>query len=417
MFNLKQLDKSKTFSQLLFIALIAMLGSQYYLVFDSVHARKVFYIAGYFAIALAIVFRSQFHRPFKNKLLTFSVLFLALSFIVWTIIFMQKSPFHDVYNGYETSGRILLLLGILTFIYSNAKPTSHPFILDLMFIIGGLAANFYAIYQYNQLHLERIELSFDRATMAAYILTVLDILMIHAVLNRHGWKRYALFVLAICLSFSAIVFSGTRAAILSYPVLCLVLAFTHKEVNKIHLMKLMGCFVALFIAIAFIFKHPLEQRANDLFNDISTFQTKSSNTSVGARFAMVDAGFEAGMHAPFGQSAERRGSEIEEMAKVNVILAGAETYLNVHMHNELVDNFSLRGIIGVIALLMLYVSLIWCSWRNRNPALFVITLSLIAFGLSDVILFSREGALTYAIAILTTMTLFNNRSLPSSSQA
>ncbi|RPH31144.1 O-antigen ligase family protein [Buttiauxella warmboldiae] len=391
-----------------------MLGSQYYLVFDSVHARKIFYAMGYLTIILAIVFHSQFLRPFRNKSLTFSILFLALSFIVWAMFFKQESPFHDVYNGYGTSGRILLMFGILTFIYSNAKPHSKPFLLDLVFIIGGLAANLYAIYQYNQLHLARIELSFDRATMAAYVLTVLDILMLHAVLNHHGWKRYALFVLAICFSFSAIVFSGTRAAIISYPVLCLVLSFTHREVNKTHLIKLIGCFIALCIAIGFIFKQPLQQRINALIYDISVFQAQNSKTSVGARFAMVDAGFQAGLQAPLGQSAERRGSEIQEITKKNVALTGADTFLNVHMHNELIDNFSLRGVVGVIAVLMLYASLIWCSWKNRNPALFVITLSMMIYGLSDVIFFSREGTLTYVISILTAMTFLNIQSLPSS---
>lgn len=417
MLNLKKLDNNRAFSQRLFLALLCMLGSEYYLVFDSIHARKVFYIAGYFVIAVAVISHRQFHRPFRNKALICSILFLAFSFIAWTLIFKQKSPFQGIYNGYETSGRILLMFGILTFIYSNTKPASHPFLLDMVFIIGGLAANFYAIYQYIQLPLQRIELSFDRATMAAYILTALDILMLHAVLNRHGWKRYTLFVLIICLSFSAIIFSGTRAAILSYPILCLVLAFTHKEVNKVHLIKLAGFFFALFIAIGFIFKQPLKQRANDLFNDISTYQMNNSKSSVGARFAMMDAGLQAGKDAPFGQSAERRGSEIEKMATADTALTGAELFLDVHMHNELIDNFSLRGIVGVIALLMLYASLIWCSFKNRNSALFAITLSLIAFGMSDVILFSREGVLTYAIAILTAATFLNNRSSSSNPPA
>lgn len=413
MLNLKRLDREKIFSQLLFICLIFILASQYYLIFDSVHARKIFYTTGYIVMILALLFRRYLQKPLRNKSPTIAVLILALTFIIWALIFRHDGAFLSVYISYETAGKILLMLAILLFICSNFKAASHPLLLDTLLIAGGVLTNLYAIFQHSFLSFSRIEFSFDRATMAAYIITSLDILMLHAVLNRHGWKRYLLFALTISLSFSVIIFSGTRAAILTYPLLCLFLIFTHREVNKSHLIKLMACLFILFMLVLFFFRQALEQRASAFVEDIAAFQSSDSQTSVGARLAMLEAGLRAGSMKLLGQAADSRGAVIADMAKNNTLLLGADEFSGVHMHNELIENFSLRGIIGVITLLAVYASLLWCAWKNRNCALFVITLSLIIYGLSDVIFFSREGVLTYAISILTAITLANNRILSS----
>jgi O-antigen ligase len=388
---------------LLFVTFIAMLVSQYFLIFDAVHSRKIFYTAGYAAIVIALVSMRKIEKPKKNLLPTISILVFSGTILVWLLSFHNKGEYWDIYNSYETSGKILLLLAVLLFIYSNFPVIAPRKIIDSIFIVGGIFANLFAVYQYYTATSPRIELGFDRATMAAYIITVLDIFMIHAVLNRHGLVRYILLATTVTLAFVAIIFTSTRAAIMSFPFLCLILTFTHQNVNKKHLIKLLLGFFCLLAVAIYAFQQPLEKRWNGLLNDIHNYEKNNSKTSVGSRIAMAEVGLQAGMMSPLGQSAESRGTKIKAIEHNDKSLAGAVLFIHIHLHNEVIDNFSLRGVIGSLALLVMYASLLWSSWKNRNPTLFVLTLSLILFGLSDAIFFSREGTITYAIGILTAM--------------
>lgn len=401
---MKTIKNKLSLDVVLFIAFLMMLASQYLLIFDSARPRKIFYTAGYVAILAMFICYKRINKPLKNLVPMLASLLLAGTILIWVALFKNNGAYWDIYNSYETSGKIILLFSVLIFIFSNFNIKHNPVLLDSIFIIGGILANVYAIHQYNFHSEQRIELGFDRATMAAYIITVIDILMLHAVLNRHGWVRYVLFAFTIGLTFSAIIFTGTRAAILSYPILCLLLAFTHSNVNKQHLIKMIVFFTCLLAAAVYIFQQPLEKRLHALQHDIKTLQnSNNSRTSVGARVAMFEVGVNTGSAAPLGQSAEQRNARIKQLATKDTSLGGSVTYMNVHLHNELIDNYSLRGIAGAGALILFYLSLLLCAWQNRNPTLMVITLSLMVYGLSDVIFFSREGSIVYAIGLLTAM--------------
>lgn len=404
---MQTLKNSYSSGLLFFLAFITILSAQYFQVFDSVHARKFFYTAGYIAIALALFSFRKIIASRRNGIPTLGILLLTLTFLIWVVVFKQKGPFDGIYNAYDTSGRILLLLALLVFVFSNVKLPRYPLLLDGIFIAGGLLVNLYAAWQYHSLTTDRVELGFDRATIAAYIITIVDIFMVYAVLNRHGWIRYILFAGTIILTFSVMIFTGTRAAILTYPVLCLLLAFTHPKVNKQHLLKMLLCLVGLLIIAGYVLKKPIEQRMNDLTTDLKTFQEKNNSvTSVGARIAMFQVGLDTGLMNLWGESAENRNAGIQAVILKDPALQGASFFIDVHLHNEIIENFSLRGIFGVLALLFMHASLLWCAWKQRNPVLMVITLSLMTYGLSDVIFFSREASIAYAIGILSAIILF-----------
>lgn len=77
-------------------------------------------------------------------------------------------------------------------------------------------------------------------------------------------------------------------------------------------------------------------------------------------------------------------------------LSGVMPYINVHLHNELLETYSLKGIWGVLLLLALYVSLFFSSFRpQRNALLLSVSASLFVYGLSDVIFFSTEGTVIF----------------------
>ena len=116
---------------------------------------------------------------------------------------------------------------------------------------------------------------------------------------------------------------------------------------------------------------------------------------------MQTVAMKTGATALAGQSAEERGEKAEALIKQNPSLYGAQIYLTVHMHNEVLENFSIKGLFGIVSLIGLYLSLIYSAFRPlRNPALLSVGISLIIYGLSDVIFFSTEGTLLYCLAII-----------------
>ena len=391
--------KKQAFTIAFTVILLSLCG----MIFTPIYARKFFYTAGYVIIALALLDSGKFTSPFKNKALCLAGLAYCLSLLVWFLLYNNQGDYYDIYHAYETSGRILLLFSLLVFIISNMAFSFPLALYRYILIIGGVVTNLYAIYQANIININRVEMGFDRATMAAYVISIINILMMNAILTFHGKVRYFLYILGMALSLSAIVLTGTRAAILAYPILCIILTFFHQNVNKNHLIKLAACALGLCMAIVFTFQKDLQTRATALQNDLISFEKNNSKTSVGARLAMIQTGFYSGMAALPGQSAESRAANIDEQVKRDPSIAGANVFKHVHMHNEFIDNFSLRGLTGLVLLLLFYCALVYSAWRDRNLVFFVITLSLITYGLSDVIFFSREGTISYAIALLAAL--------------
>ncbi|WP_357064254.1 hypothetical protein, partial [Nocardia sp. NPDC050799] len=91
-------------------------------------------------------------------------------------------------------------------------------LLVVVALITGLAVNGYSLYQGLRLDIPRVELNFDRATVVAYLMTAIDLVMMQAILMLRTRYRLVLYIAAFLLSFSALVLTGTRAAMLVYPV-------------------------------------------------------------------------------------------------------------------------------------------------------------------------------------------------------
>ena len=71
-------------------------------------------------------------------------------------------------------------------------------------------------------------------------------------------------------------------------------------------------------------------------------------TSIGARLAMQQVGISTGKAHLWGQSLEQRGEEIQRLVEQDLQLRGALEFINVHLHNEVIDTFSLKGIPGLL---------------------------------------------------------------------
>ncbi|WP_308415346.1 O-antigen ligase family protein [Pectobacterium versatile] len=339
-------------------------------------------------------------------LIPLCLLAIGLTNLIWYHHYYQPdSLFPYVYNAYRTSAHagILGAFILLTVLHISQKNRQQPLFYIIAICVLTLS---YAFYQSLFSGMHRIALVFGTATSAAYFLTFIGALSAQALLKLDSAYKYYLYLGHFLLVTIAIFLTETRAAIFVYPIVGATILLSEVRHNKRLFIKAFIGSSATILLCLFLFQDTLHQRISDLINDIHSYSMNNSMTSVGARIAMYQSGIEAGEEALLGQSAEQRAERIVAQAEQKPNLAGAVEYLDVHLHNEVIDAFSLKGLPGAILLVLLYASLFYFSFfvlRSHLSA--ALLFALLMYGLSDVILYSRDMLIAWLMAFCLGTTL------------
>ncbi|MCS5932356.1 O-antigen ligase family protein [Klebsiella pneumoniae subsp. pneumoniae] len=141
-----------------------------------------------------------------------------------------------------------------------------------------------------------------------------NIVMLAAILELKSQYRYFLFLLAALSGFAAIAYTETRAALLTFPVLIILLLIVHPRVRKKQLLKLGTAFIVMLALLAIAFHQKLTDRYQGLRNDVSQYQDNNSvSSSIGSRLAMFQSGLQAALDAPL--ASRQNGVTITSSAK------------------------------------------------------------------------------------------------------
>ncbi|ELS1183930.1 O-antigen ligase domain-containing protein, partial [Escherichia coli] len=150
-------------------------------------------------------------------------------------------------------------------------------------------------------------------------------------------------------------------------------------------------------------------RMNDLNNDLVNYSHDNTRTSVGARLAMYEVGLKT--YSPIGQSLEKRAEKIHELEEKEPRLSGALPYVDSHLHNDLIDTLSTRGIPGVVLTILAFSAILIYALRTaKEPYILILLFSLLVVGLSDVILFSKPVPTAVFITIILLCAYFKAHS-------
>lgn len=383
--------------------------------FDWGNGRNILFITSYIAF-IALIFNFKYYTRQKCLLLApLSFVVLGLANLFWVEAFKKPDEYIDLYRAYFVTGKILIATGFILLITLNEQLKVKNWLIPALITLG-IAVNGYAIYQSMHATSLRIELNFDRATVAAYIITAINILMLYSLLQLKNKFNAIFFSLGFLISFFSIIHTETRAAILVFPVVS-VLMFTFSRNVSTKQKYTYGIAVVVLIALSSYFlKDVIEKRIAAFRADIAQQSISTRENSVGDRIAMLKAGIITGNKHLLGQSAEQRGKDIAAIALKDPELADAVPYVTIHLHNEIIDNYSLRGVWGVILLLALYIALLILAFRvQKNAALMAITLAMMTYGLSDVLFFSSEAAAIFGLATILSV-LIGNTTIKKQSQ-
>lgn len=370
-------------------------------VFDNNLSLKLFNITAALAILTLIIKRQTLHFELKTVLLPVAIITIGIINLGWYSIFKQNDiVFRSTYHSYLNTAKVFILGSfILLLALSSKLELKKVFFLYLIATLTLIVAAI-SIYKKIVLNIPRLDLGIGSATGAAYTITIIGLISGYSILQTAGKLRLVLYLSNFIIIFLCLLFTETRAAILVYPVLMAITIFISYRKNIKHIIYFTSSIILLAIFCGAIFNETITARYNAAMNDIAQYKAKNSVTSVGARFAMYSTGWDTFLDKPLtGHSVEARAKHIRSLATKDHSLNGALPFLNVHMHNEIIEAASLKGILGIISTLFLYATLLFTSCQYKNIGLLSLAIALIGYGLSDVLLWSRSIPLIFILAI------------------
>lgn len=388
-----------------FISAVTMLTA----LFDNNLSMKLFNICGIVAILALIVRGKKCDINWKKTLLPVSILLIGIVDVIWYELFKTNtSPFRATYHSYINTARIFIFGAfiVLLAMTSRIKITKEK-ILFLVYSLSFLMFGF-ALYRKITTEAVRIDFGIGTATGAAYSIMLIG--LISATSIFYAKKNHpVLFIANVIITLATLILTQTRSSVILFPVICFIALTLYYSKSPKKLFAGVCAFFSLLFAVGLFFSKPIIERYETAVGEIASYQQNNSNTSLGARFAMYEVGVKLFQENPLKwRSAEERAEKAQEMINANHSLSSVKEFLNIHLHNEMIENASLKGLIGVLTLMIFYAAMLYSAYYFKSPSLFAFTLGIIGTGLSDVIIWSRSIPIII-ICGMTIIMLINKR--------
>ncbi len=371
-------------------------------------------------LSFFVVIFSPWHNYRKSiVILTLGLLLLGAIDLIWYGIYKTGDVIYkNGYRGYLEAGKLLVFSSFTFLALSNIRfRVISRFHVPVIFLTQIIMFS-RAFYQSLYLHSERIALSamdgnsgeMGAATIAAYVVTFFGLYSAIVFIKLESKYKWFIFYASFALSFTAIMMTETRAAIVVYPAMVIAILFIEYGRQRQFVIKSLSGFLVLFLCCGLLFNKEIDRRFNELKSDVSLFtKSNDSMSSVGARFSMILAGFKSAPHGIEWQSLEQRAANILDLSKKDSRYEGAAQFLNVHMHNEIAEALSTKGIFGVVFLVIFYSSLIYYCIREKKYLLLVFPATIMLFGISDVITHDKPIPASWIVCLLLSVLFLSNQ--------
>ncbi len=180
----------------------------------------------------------------------------------------------------------------------------------------------------------------------------------------------------------------------------------------------MGLGCVLLLACVWPFKAALTERLGHAVEEVQAYRSHGvADTSVGQRLAHWRLAWEMGADRPWLGWGGQAGYNVE---KLNRVASGAhpESLLNfTHAHNEWLDQFAKRGMLGVSVLALFYIIPLAIFWPTRRRAMatpvglrvdtvtvrwcgVLVVTSYVGFGMTQVFFSHNSGHMFYVFPLI-----------------
>jgi O-antigen ligase len=243
----------------------------------------------------------------------------------------------------------------------------------------------------------------QRATVFAYEIMAIYLVYLGLWLEReerNGWLHYFMFGVICSVVLYIVVWTETRAALICFFLGSLLLFLLSRHVNT-YLFLIVGMIVSMVI-VSLFFSETIKPRFLEARQDIVQYRSgENKETSLGIRFELWRSALMSFRQSPLlGSGYEKRSEIIEQAISEGKLDRSLSYYKTINIHNEFLEELSLRGLVGVALLAGLYGYLLWLALRqNRNLPLLGLILSYLFFGLTDVLFCSREATILFLVLL------------------
>ncbi|CEP36891.1 Lipid A core-O-antigen ligase [Halomonas sp. R57-5] len=313
-------------------------------------------------------------------------------------------------RAYDRPSRLLLAIPALLFLLANPPRLSAMW---SGFALGAIGAGGWALCQKLLLNTVRAGgythvIQFGNLSMLLGILCLAG--MGWAILQPHRKRWLVLLALGAVMGILGSLLSGSRGGWVGFPLILLVL---YRSYGKEWPLKWKGALAfGLVLGGVTVFALPqtgVQERVFQAVDDISLYVSgESQDTSVGARFEMWKGASHLISDRPilgWGQNGYLKG--MTTLAEDGIVSAGILQF--DHAHNEFLDTFAKRGLIGLAVLLLLYLvpmKLFSEYLRHSNLEIravavagFLLPVAYIDFGITQTFLGHNSGVMMYAFLL------------------
>lgn len=296
----------------------------------------------------------------EDKYFIYALIAYFFSFVI-SIIFNG-----DGFREIDNPSRILLLIPLIFFF--NLYPIKKEIVFHFI-PIGAFLVGIIAIYQKFILKLPKPfpETMHIQAGNISILLGLLSIAIAFYWFSEKKNKIAILYILFSAFGLLASILTGARGGWIAFPFcFLLILIFNLQHINK---KMIIFISVLLSVALSIFITRPefgIQQRYNEAESDIvAYFEKGNKNSSLGARFDMWENALTAISKKPIlGHGSIGYDDFREKQIKANQM---AETTTFNSLHNQYLEAFVKRGIIGFISLIsIMVIPLMIFSRRLKN---------------------------------------------------
>ncbi|MDR0250287.1 MAG: O-antigen ligase family protein [Burkholderiales bacterium] len=359
-------------------------------------ARKVFY----FTCGLAgIGWVLDRKRPDNGVLF---LLVALVSFALYRMVHavMDAGTFSSRVDALQvylsTSSRFLMGLLLIGYLSTRRPPFHERWFqaLSITLVLGLIiAAGCAFILQQERAGRDQWETLFSYEVIAVSF-AYLGLQLTRQINEKKHWGVLACVSL---LALGIVLWTETRIALFCFFIggtLLLLLSERARKWKVLGVASLLGA-VVLIGCYPYLVKPRLMEAYTDIIQYVSG---ENRATSIGTRFELWRGSVMVAQQTPlWGGGYWKRAEIIGEAVEQYRLDPVALHYSQVNMHNELLEELSLRGVVGGALLLWMYFAVIALGWRARprNLALLGIVFAFAFSGLTDVLFFSREATVLF----------------------
>ena len=350
---------------------------------------------------------------FKDRLSTQDLWILAA-----LVIFGLNGIFDAVYHqasgsNYDKASRFLLAIPVY-FALRKYPPRLEWLWAGL--IVGALATFLLASWQVWGLNHARAQghthpIQFGNLSMLSGFFCLAGLGWATQLPTNKQRTQWFLFLLGgAALGLLSSLLSGSRGGWISIPFVALILIKAYHSFFSVRL-KLGALFAAVILGFG-LYQMPafkIQQRVHAAFHDIELYQQGQTDTSLGARFEMWKAALYMAKERPIlGWGKDQMQSTMQDLAAQGLADPVIGTFN--HAHNEVLDTLAKRGVVGLMALALLYLIPIrlFASYlghpclatRSLATAGMILPVAYIDFGLSQTFLAHNSGIMVYGFWLL-----------------